>query len=186
MKKVLIFTMLFLVLAGCSPAPSLAGSVQSDLVPNPTQAASSGADLTPAPVATATASGIPNFDHIVLIMLENRDYKTVIGAGSQMPLLNAIATKNVLLSNYFAAAHPSLPNYIALVSGGTQGITSDCNDCFVNQPNLADLIESSGRTWKSYEESMPSPCFIGNADLYAQKHNPFLYFRLHQVGPCPL
>jgi Predicted phosphohydrolases len=120
--------------------------------------------------------GVPNLDHIVLIMLENRDYKTVIGPDSQMPLLNTLAQQEVILSNYFAVAHPSLPNYIALVSGSTQGITSDCTACFVNQPNLADLIEASGRTWKSYEESMPSPCFIGDANPYAQKHDPFLYF----------
>ena len=93
-----------------------------------------------------------------------------------MPLLNALAQQNVILSNYFAVTHPSLPNYISLVSGSTQGITSDCNDCFINQPSLADLIDASGRTWKSYEESMPSPCFLGDANPYVQKHDPFLYF----------
>jgi hypothetical protein len=99
----------------------------------------------------------------------------VIGS-SHMPHLNELAKQNVLLSNYFAVRHPSLPNYIALVSGSTQNITSDCRDCFVNQTNLADLIEASGRTWKAYMEDMPSPCFVGDAGPYAQKHNPFIYF----------
>ena len=108
-------------------------------------------------------------------MLENEDHKDVIG-NPKMPHLNALAQQNVLLSNYFAVRHPSLPNYIALMSGSTQNITSDCTDCFVNQPNLADRIEASGRTWKSYQESMPSACFIGNANPYVQKHNPLLYF----------
>jgi hypothetical protein len=117
-------------------------------------------------------------------MLENRDYSSVIGPNTQMPLLNALAQQEVLLSNYFAVTHPSLPNYIALVSGSTQGITSDCNTCFIsNQPNLADLIEASGRTWKAYEESMPSPCFIGDANPYAQKHDPFLYFDSIRLNP---
>jgi hypothetical protein len=80
------------------------------------------------------------------------------------------------LSNYFAVDHPSLPNYLALVSGSTQDVKDDCNDCFVNQPNLADEIEASGRTWKSYHESMPSPCFVGNKAPYVQMSNPFLYF----------
>ncbi len=93
-----------------------------------------------------------------------------------MPLLNALANQNVLLSNYFAVTHPSLPNYIALMSGSTQDITSDCTNCFVNQPNLADLIEASGRTWKAYLESMPSPCFVGDSGTYAQKHDPLIYF----------
>ncbi len=178
MKKLLVFTVLCLILASCSPANFLGGPVQSGLTPNPTQA------IPPPAVITPPASGvIPSFDHIVLIMLENRDYKSVMD-GTQMPLLSTIAKQNVLLSNYFAVTHPSLPNYIALVSGGTQGITSDCTGCFVNQPNLADLIEASGRTWKSYLESMPSPCFLGNANPYVQKHNPFLYFDSIRLNPA--
>jgi hypothetical protein len=118
---------------------------------------------------------IPNFDHVILMVLENEDYKKVIG-NTKMPHLNNLASQNVLLSNYFAVTHPSLPNYIALVSGSTANIKSDCMDCFVNQPNLADLIEASGRTWKTYQEDMPSPCFIGDAKPYYQKHDPFIYF----------
>jgi phospholipase C len=125
--------------------------------------------------AVPAAKGIPNFDHIVLIMLENRSYSDAID-GQQMPQLAALAKQNVLLTNYFAVTHPSLPNYIALMSGSTQGITSDCTTCFVNQPNLADEIEASGRTWKAYLEDMPSPCFVGNSGNYAQKHDPLLYF----------
>jgi hypothetical protein len=167
MKQLMIFTLVSLLLASCSPAGSLAGPVQSGMV----SSASPSPTLPPDPVIN-----LPNFAHIVLIMLENRDYNSVIGPDSQMPLLNGLAQQEVILSNYFAVAHPSLPNYIALVSGSTQGITSDCTTCFVNQPNLADIIEASGRTWKSYQESMPSPCFIGDSKPYAQKHDPFLYF----------
>jgi phospholipase C len=118
---------------------------------------------------------VPNFDHIVMIVLENRDYEEVVG-NSHMPFLNALVKQNVLLTNDYAVRHPSLPNYIALVSGDTQNITKDCIDCFVNAKNLADLIEASGRTWKTYQESMPSACFVGDANPYAQKHNPFIYF----------
>jgi hypothetical protein len=175
MKKIIVITVVSLILASCSPASSLGGSIQSGLVPDATPAPQSGVSSKPI--------GIPNFAHIILIMLENRDYKTVIGPDTQMPLLNTLAQQEVILSNYFSVAHPSLPNYISLVSGSTQGITSDCNNCFLNQPNLADLIEASGRTWKSYEESMPSPCFIGDANPYAQKHDPFLYFDSIRLNP---
>ena len=126
-------------------------------------------------VSTAGSATVPNFDHIILIVLENEGYNAVIGSSST-PNLTALATKNVLMTNYYAVSHPSLPNYIALMSGGTQGITSDCTDCFVNAPNLGDLLVANGRTWKAYEEDMPSPCFIGNSGKYAQKHDPLLYF----------
>ena len=72
--------------------------------------------------------------------------------------------------------HPSLPNYLALTGGSTFGVTTDCTDCFVTATSIADRITASGRTWKSYEESMPTPCFVGDAYPYAQKHDPFIYF----------
>jgi hypothetical protein len=58
--------------------------------------------------------------------------------------------------------------------------------------NLVDQLESHGRTWKAYVQSMPTgdarsveywPGAVDNGDgtattvkLYAQKHNPFFYF----------
>lgn len=168
MKKLLVLTLLSLILASCAPASSVIYPIKTGQIPD--------TGVKPAPADTASPStGLPNFEHIVLVMLENRDYASVIG-NPQMPQINALATNNVLLSNYYAVTHPSLPNYLALMSGSTQGLTSDCTDCFVNQPNLADEIEASGRTWKAYEENMPSPCFLGNQGDYAQKHNPLLYF----------
>ncbi len=110
-----------------------------------------------------------------MITFENHGFNEVIGS-SKMPYLNSLADQYVLLTNHFAVSHPSLPNYIALISGNTQGIKKDCTDCFVNQPSLADLIEKSGRTWKTYQEDMPSACFLGDANPYVQKHNPFIYF----------
>ena len=69
-------------------------------------------------------------------------------------------------------------NYIAMVSGSTQGITSDCTTCIVDAPNLADSLEHAGRTWKTYAEGLPEPGFTGGwAGRYAKKHDPFVYFR---------
>jgi hypothetical protein len=189
MKKLLILTILILVTASCTPTSYINHPAQSGTNPlttgnNPAEAtptvqpATSNpqpAAATPQPGTPAPSSGLPNFDHIVLIMLENRDYQAAID-GKQMPLLAALARQNVLLTNYYAVTHPSLPNYIALMSGSTQGITTDCNGCFVNQPNLADRIEASGRTWKAYLEGLPSACFVGNSGNYAQKHDPLIYF----------
>ena len=174
------------MLASCSPASPILSSVQPASIviaaAAPTQPPVAAQQSIATANATATAAPqvspavkVPNFDHIVLIMLENEYFQDVIG-DAQMPHLNALAKQNVLLSNYFAIGHPSLPNYLALLSGSTQNIASDCLNCFVNQPNLADEIEASGRTWKSYQESLPSPCFVGNAGHYAQWMNPFIYF----------
>jgi phospholipase C len=84
--------------------------------------------------------------------------------------------ENTLLTQYHAVRHPSLPNYVALIGGDTFNITSDCTSCTINQTALPDLIEKSGRSWKAYEEDIPSPCFLGDSGNYMQKHDPFVYF----------
>jgi hypothetical protein len=115
-------------------------------------------------------------------MFENKEFGSVIG-NPQMPHFNRLAVEYTLLTQYYAIQHPSLPNYIALMGGETFGINTNCNDCFINATSLPDLIEASGRTWKTYQEDMPEPCFIGSTLLYAQKHNPFIYFDPIRLNP---
>lgn len=164
--------LLFLVACATSAPPSIASPTPlATLTPTlvlPT--------LTPSPSPTATPRPlVPNFQYIAIIMFENKEFGTVIG-NSLMPTYNRLAREYTLLTQYYAIQHPSLPNYIALMGGDTFGIDTNCSDCFINATSLPDLIEASGRTWKTYQEDMPSPCFIGSTHLYAQKHNPFIYF----------
>ena len=136
--------------------------------------------LTPTITQTLTATPpplIPNFDHIVIIVLENKEFGLIFG-NSQMPYFNQLGTSHTLLTQHYAVAHPSLPNYLAMIGGDTFGIDFDCTSCIVDAPSLPDQIEGGGRTWKAYMEDMPSPCFSGaDAGNYAMKHNPFLYFK---------
>jgi acid phosphatase len=133
---------------------------------------------------TATPQrAVPDFQHIVIIVFENKEFGTVIGS-PKAPYFNVLASSNTLLTQHYAQAHPSLPNYFAMVAGDTFGITENCNDCFINSPSLADLIEASGRTWKTYQEDMPAPCFLGDTQVYVQKHNPFIYFDPIRLDPA--
>jgi hypothetical protein len=195
MKKALFLSLLVLVVSGCGGAMSTDGQsnvapdvgVTSSLPPKANLQPTGTPQPTPTPVMmTSTYAsgeyGIPDFDHIILIVLENQYLQNVIG-NSRLTNINALARNNVLLGNYSPVAHPSLPNYLALVSGSTQNITTDCSDCFVNQPNLADEIEASGRTWKAYLEDMPSPCFVGNQKPYVQMFDPFIYFDSIRLNP---
>jgi acid phosphatase len=128
--------------------------------------------------ATSPAPLVPNFPHIFIIVVENKEFGTVIGSDKGMPNFNAWVTEYTLLAKYYAIRHPSLPNYLALIGGDTFGVTTDCNDCYQNAPILPDQIEASGRTWKGYFEDMPEACFVGdtNTSTYMQKHDPFMYF----------
>jgi hypothetical protein len=139
--------------------------------------ASSADNLTPAP-----APLVPAFEHIVLILFENKSFETVI-QNPVMPTYNRMAQEYTLLTQFYAVGHPSLPNYIALIGGDTFGIDKDCNDCYIDAPSLPDLIEASGLSWKTYQENMPWRCYLGTNLLsrvfknrYAKKHNPFVYF----------
>ena len=112
--------------------------------------------------ASGSTSTLPVFTHIFIIVMENHEYSEIIGSSSA-PYTNSLATQNALATRYDAVSHPSLPNYLSLTAASTFGITSDCENCFLNQTNLADQIEASGRTWRAYMESMPSPCSLIDA-----------------------
>jgi phosphatidylinositol-3-phosphatase len=112
----------------------------------------------------------------VAIVFENKEYASVLG-NRAAPTFNSYARRYANLTRYYGVTHPSLPNYLALVSGSTQGITSNCTECTVDAPNLADTLEDVGRSWKTYAQGLPSPGFTGATHgRYAKKHNPFLYF----------
>jgi len=178
MLRSIILLQLTLVLVSCSTPNSTPTSAEVHSADTatpfqsqmPTSTSPLAANLTPIP-----ASLVPRFERIVLVIFENKEFGTVIG-NPDMPFYNRLAQEYTLLTQYYAIRHPSLPNYIALIGGDTFGITRDCNDCFVNAPSLPDLIETSGRTWKTYQEDMPQPCYLGGTFTYAQKHNPFIYF----------
>lgn len=136
--------------------------------------------VTPSPANTPTLTPqpvilVPNFQHIVVIFFENKEFGTAIG-NPKMPYFNILASSYTLLTQHYATTHPSLPNYISLIGGDTFDIKTNCEDCFVDSQSLPDLIEQSGRTWKTYQEYMPEPCYLGSTLRYVQKHNPFIYF----------
>jgi phosphatidylinositol-3-phosphatase len=130
------------------------------------------------PLVSVKVSKLPNprSSRVVVIVMENAEYGEVI-ASPAAPYVNALARRYGLASQSFAVTHPSLPNYLALTSGSTQGISSDCTDCRVSARNIVDQLEAAGISWRAYLEDMPVPCFKGaGAGGYAKKHNPFAYY----------
>src|SRR5262249_10469669 len=131
---------------------------------------------TPAP--TASHAGVPRPDHVVLVMLENKDYTTIKG-NPEAPYLNALAAQGAAFTNSHSLTHPSQPNYIAIISGSTQGVTNDdCPQQFRGEQNLPHQLISAGLSFVGYSESMPSAGYTGcsSAGLYARKHNGWVDF----------
>jgi phosphatidylinositol-3-phosphatase len=129
------------------------------------------------PEVAPPSARVPDFRHVVLVVFENEEATSIAG-NPDAPTFNALARRYATLTKYDAIGHPSLPNYLALVSGSAHGIRSDCTDCIVRARNLADTLAAAGKTWKTYAEDLPYPGFTGGySGRYAKKHDPFLYFR---------
>jgi hypothetical protein len=162
---------LALLSAACSSPSRPAAAPSTTLGPSTTAP-------TPASTPTASPSGGSGPAHVMLVVLENREDTDVLGS-SDAAYFNFLARRYGLATRSYGRTHPSLPNYLDLVSGSTQGIASDCTSCSVEGTTLADQLSGAGVAWKAYMEGMPSTCYQGASSGagYAKKHNPFVYFR---------
>jgi acid phosphatase len=115
------------------------------------------------------AGRVPRLEHVVVVVFENEERVGVLGSGAA-PTFDRLAADYAQATDDRAVAHPSLPNYLALVSGSTHGVTNDCQDCPQSGPTIGSLLTERGRSWGSYAEGYPS------GSRFAKKHVPFLYF----------
>lgn len=120
---------------------------------------------------------MPRYDHIFVIMEENKDYGQIVGS-EDAPTITRLAHEYGIATQFFAETHPSEPNYVALIGGYTYGIRDDdayyckprdtrafCshsgNASYANHtvdgPSLATQLQAAGLSWKNYNESLPAP-----------------------------
>ena len=112
---------------------------------------------------------VPKLQHVVVIVFENKNRSSVLGSGSA-PTFDKLASEYAQATNDHAVSHPSLPNYLAIVSGSTHGVSNDCQDCPQTGPTIGSQLTARGASWASYAEGYPSGV------RFAKKHVPFLYF----------
>lgn len=125
----------------------------------------------------ALAAAIPRYDHVVVAIMENRDPAEVVGSPSA-PYINALLAQGAYFAQSFALVHPSQPNYIALFSGSTQGVTDDgCPYDFGAEDNLGRQLLDAGFSFAGYSEDLPAVGYTGCASGgYVRKHNPWVDF----------
>jgi hypothetical protein len=123
------------------------------------------------------AASVPAFDHIVLVMFENKKYSSINGSSSAS-YFNQLAAQSAKFTKSFGITHPSQPNYVALFSGATQGIDDDA--CPMNlgaKENLATQLAGAGKKFAGYSEAMPSEGYTGcSSGTYKRKHNSWVDF----------
>jgi hypothetical protein len=170
-------------------APSLIAGPSAGPATSPSASPAPGASQTPAPTPV---EGIPAFKHIYLIIMENKEYGSIVGSRAA-PYENGLIARYGLATNVYAVAHPSEPNYIALTSGGLQGVTGD-GHYDLGAPSVFDQIEAAGHTWRVYAQDYPGGCSTasvaagvvdgpGAAGQYARKHNPAISYKSISRNP---
>jgi hypothetical protein len=107
-----------------------------------------------------------------------RSYGEVIDSGDAA-FLTRLARRYALATRYYALTHPSLPNYIALTTGGTGGITNDCSNCDTERPSFANQLTDAGVSWRAYFESLPADAAapVSPYRSYDKHYDPFVYTR---------
>ncbi len=123
----------------------------------------------------------PDIRHVIVILFENHSYSEVIGHARY---LTALANACGLATNYHSVGSPSLPNYLAMTSGSTHGLHTDCTpmQCSQSSMNIFTQLGSRGITWRAFDEAMPTNCAFGTTTLYAARHNPAVYYKLARPG----
>lgn len=140
-------------------------------------AAGKNCSRTPERSARAARGSVPHFSHVIVVVFENKECVDVMGS-TDAPTFKRLARRYAILSSYYGVMHPSLPNYLALVSGSTQGVTSDDADRTLGARNIADTLAARGISWKTYAEGLEAPGSTEDeGDRYVIRHDPLLYFR---------
>lgn len=137
------------------------------------------AGLACATAASSSVLHVPRLAHVVVVVFENKERSTLLGSGDALHFA-AYAKAFVDLTQYYAVTHPSLPNYLALVSGSTHGIRDDCTACGDWKTSIGTLLSRAGRSWGGYAEGYRS------SPQFAKRHMPFLYFRGGSAHVHPL
>ena len=126
---------------------------------------------------TRADTAVPRYDHVVVIIEENKDYEQIL-AGQDAPNIARLAQTYGAATRFYSEVHPSEANYVALLGGDTFGIHDDdafyCKagstapycygaaspgyvDHTVSEPHLGDQLLAVGLSWKGYYEDLPAP-----------------------------
>jgi hypothetical protein len=128
---------------------------------------------------------VPVYDHIVIVVEENKDYGEIIGSKDAPYINDTLKVEGANLTQMYAEEHVSQGNYFWLFSGsnhnvGFHDIIPDRNNN-ANYPftarNLGEQLINKGLSFKGYAESLPA---IGDTvdshGSYARKHVPWISF----------
>ena len=114
----------------------------------------------------------------LLVVVEENHSLSQMQAG--MPYAYSLAQRFGYATNYHAITHPSLPNYLAIVSGQTHGVADDEPPSAHRLAGLTVFGQALARGEKAavYADGMSAVCSTESTGSppYAVGHNPWPYF----------
>ncbi len=138
-----------------------------------------------APQSKEFVNKLPIYDHIVIVIEENKSYEQIID-NKDAPYINDVLVKQgANLTQMYAEEHDSEGNYFWLFSGDNHDVgfidIIPNKENHKNYPfessNLAHQLIKKGYTFKGYSESLPSiGDTVSHAGYYARKHVPWVSF----------
>jgi hypothetical protein len=164
-----------------TPTDSYIGTLAPTLLPTPTPTATP-VSLSRRPTARPTSAPPqnnprpPSRPRVLIVMLENKGYAATLGTCSADRYLCSLASQYASVIGWNGVGHPSLPNYLAITSGSTQGCSSDSCARGRYHTDLMAQLNAAGVPWTMYAESMPTPCEINDSGNYVVHHNPAPYY----------
>ena len=202
-RTALVLVSVLGVLTACVPPPDPGGSVPTTTVATgsaTTTTTTSSTTTLPHPGAPCTGTGSPpaTWDHVALIIFENKPLKKIIGNTADAPYLNSLANACSYATGMESLAVVSLANYVALTSGftGHNGgvevpITSNSPPSVWPQDSTSifELMNAgnpaTGASAVEWAESMPSNCALNGSGDFVENHAPFRYYTATQATLCP-
>lgn len=126
----------------------------------------------------------PAWDHLVIVIEENKSFSQVIGNPASAPYINnTLKSGGASLLDMYAITHPSQPNYLQFFSGDNQGVTTDDDTSGMspfNSANLGAELIAAGRSFAGYSENLPVVGYTGfeaDGGLYVRRHNPWVQWQ---------
>jgi phosphatidylinositol-3-phosphatase len=126
---------------------------------------------------------LPRYDHIVIVVEENKDYDQIIG-NPAAPYLNKLAAEGANLRRMFGEEHFSQGNYFWLFSGSNQnvGFVDRVPRTEFTTSNLGQQLIAKGLSFKGYSQSLPAigseidtaPPNCRHSCIYGRKHVPWI------------
>jgi phosphatidylinositol-3-phosphatase len=114
--------------------------------------------------------------HVFVIVMENHSVEEALSGA----FTASLAQQYGVAMNYHAVAHPSVPNYLALSSGTTWGLSDDSYHVLPKN-DLGTQLTKAHVSWRAYMEGLTDSGCLDSPLPYDPGHNPFAYYG----GQCP-